>query len=237
MADAPASPPAGGAGRRAAWYRRHPLVLAAVTAVAVAAAGGGLWWSARDPLTLPATACWSLLDRNDLKPLTDRASGTFGVRYTGGGEAGEPSQDPGGLRAGGHDQTCLVKRDHSVLLDLTVRPLTGLIYDTDYRPGAVQVTDPAPRRMDLGQDVQGWMWSDGTVHLAFRCENPVADDQTPYVEVRVWGDFRLTDWKQPSLHRARLDIGLKAAKAAVTAYPCTNPIAFPSAQVVEEAGR
>ncbi|MFI6844518.1 hypothetical protein OG535_27555 [Kitasatospora sp. NBC_00085] len=100
------------------------------------------------------------------------------------------------------------------------------------------MTESVPRRLDLGQDVQGWMWQDGTVHLAFRCENPVAADlDRPYVEIHVWGDFRLTDRTLPSMHRARLDIALKAAKGAVTAYPCRNPIAFPSAEVLKEAGR
>ncbi|MFD0275866.1 hypothetical protein ACFVHB_18440 [Kitasatospora sp. NPDC127111] len=234
MADAPASHPAGGAGRGAARYRRHRVLLAAVSAAVVAAAGGGLWWwSARDPLTLPATACWSLLDRNDLRPLTDRASGTFGVRYAEGPDGGSGGA---GLRAGGHDQTCLVQRDHSVLLDLKVGPLTDLSYHVDYGPGAVPVTEPVPRRLDLGQDVQGWMWPDGTVHLAFRCENPVADGRSlPYAEVRVWGDSRLTDPTLPSMHRARLDIALKAARAAVTAYPCHNPVAFPAAEAADRA--
>ncbi|MEU8514314.1 hypothetical protein AB0C76_22375 [Kitasatospora sp. NPDC048722] len=206
--------------RKAVWYRRRRLVLAVVLAVVVGG-GGGVWrWASRDSLNLPESACWSILDQNDLHSLAGATQGTYTVRY------GEHSGDEKTLQAGLQSQTCTVADDHHVLIGVTVRLWDKLTYHDVYEANA----DPrAQRQSNLGPDVQGLWEEHGRIRLAFPCDNPAAAlTHLTYLEVVVWGDSEIVDPELPSVRQARLDTALKTAKTAASTNECVNPIHFPA---------
>ncbi|MBV6698706.1 hypothetical protein [Kitasatospora aureofaciens] len=221
MPDTPeASIESGPSERRVAWYRRRRMVFAVVLTVVVGAGSGLWWWASRDPLKLPASACWSLLDQNDLRSLAGAAQGTYTVRH------GEHDGDEIALLPGIRSQTCTVAQDYRVLSGVTVRLWDKLTYHDVYEANA----DPAARRQsDLGPDIQGLWEEDSRMRLAFLCDNPAAElTHLTYLEVVVWGDSELVDPKLPSVRQARLDAALKVAKAAATTNACVNPVHFPA---------
>ncbi|AUY52305.1 hypothetical protein [Streptomyces sp. CB01881] len=220
-------------------HHRRPrarLVVGSLVCV-LALAGSYLWWSSsQDPLKLPASACWSLLDRNDLRPLAAKAQGTFAVHYTKDGFHSIGQQAT--IQPGERTQYCAVSRDsehYESLLDVTVHRINRLDYRNIYEE------EPSPdhrakwARLDLGPDVKGLWGMKEQVQVAFRCDSPAnVDPGYPYLEVMVGAWSEQVDPKQASVHQARLDIALKVARAAAAARPCQNPVAFPSADVARK---
>ncbi|MFD8082224.1 hypothetical protein ACFV4F_11065 [Kitasatospora sp. NPDC059722] len=221
MPDAPENPlESAPAEQKAVRYRQRRLVLAMVLALVVGGGGGLWWWASHDSLNLPESACWSILDQNDLRSLAGAARGTYTVRY------GEHRGDENSLQPGLQNQTCTVEEDHHVLSGVTVRPWGKLTYHDVYDANA----DPAAKRQsDLGPDIQGLWEEHGRMRLAFLCDNPAANlTHLTYLEVMVWGDSELVDPELPSVRQARLNTALKTAKTAASTSGCVNPIHFPA---------
>ncbi|MFJ3792434.1 hypothetical protein [Kitasatospora sp. NPDC090091] len=193
--------------------------------VALALAGSGVWWwqeKEPPPVELPGSACWSVLDRADLAAFGGRAHGRFDVSYPreGSHERLQPSES---------DQECLVGQAVVGLLSVYMRPLGELGYRSDFAPGSTLGQVVPVERLDFGADVRGFVNWNGSVRLAFRCENAVyAALGRPFLEIGTGTDDRATDPESPQARQALIDIALKLAKAAALSYPCSNPVRFPA---------
>ncbi|WP_030247246.1 hypothetical protein [Streptomyces sp. NRRL S-350] len=188
----------------------------AAGAAAVVLAGAGWWWrSAQAPAELPASACWSVLTRADLKPLAEGEHGTFAVSYW-------LDDDGTRLRPSPKEweQSCEVRRSpEDTVLRIVVEPLGDSAMQGRFAPSG---TDGP---LDFGPDVQGLV-RQAKASLGFRCDNPeTASTSAPYVEIEV--GTRFTRPVPDRSHRAILDIALKTAKAVVASYPCSNPLHLP----------
>jgi hypothetical protein len=186
--------------------------------VAVLLAGVGWWWrSAHAPAELPASACWSVLTRADLKPLAEGKHGTFAASYWLNDDGKRLRPDPKE-----YEQSCEVRRSpEDTIVRVDVRSVNESAMKLLYGPES-QVSHS---RLDFGADVQGWVTGE-KVGLGFRCDNPESTGmQAPYVGVEV-----STPYTRPvpdRSHRAVLDIALKTAKAVVADFPCSNPLHLP----------
>lgn len=209
--------------RKARRPRRRPL-LAAVLAVVVGVGGGMWWWSSRDPLKLPASACWSLVDQSDLRALAGDSGGTYTVSYSSDGRDDDGSRFTPGVRT----QMCVVKGNHRELLDIRVQAMTEAVFHEQYERGHRPVGRGSEKQLDLGPDLKTWASVDA-IRLAFRCDNLVTRDEGLVgVEFTLEEDGRITDARKPSVQQARLDIVLRAAKeSAERALPCLNTVKFP----------
>ncbi|MFF2147082.1 hypothetical protein [Kitasatospora sp. NPDC058190] len=205
---------------------RQRWLAAKVAVVVLAGAGFGWWWrSAHAPAELPASACWSVLTRADLKPLAEDEHGTFAASYwlDDDGKRLRPTPSE-------YEQSCEVRRSPGdTILRVGVRSVNESAMQTLYGWGS-EVSYP---RLDFGADVQGWVGVE-KVGLGLRCDNPeTARMEAPYVGVEV--STRYTRPVPDGSHRAILDILLKTAKAVVADFPCSNPVHLPDS-VPESAG-
>ncbi|MFB7619498.1 hypothetical protein [Kitasatospora sp. NPDC056181] len=224
-------------------HRRRTRVWLEVGSLAcvLALAGSYFWWPASsqdplmppDPLMLPDSACWSLLDRNDLQPLAGTAQGTFSVQVTEGFNSVGPQAS---FQPGEQSQYCAVTRDNESLLLVSVHRINSRDHLNLYEKGPSPEYRAEAALLGLGPDVGGLWTMKEQVQLAFRCDNPANPDQGyPYLEVIVGANSEHVDPKQASVHQARLDIALKVARAAAVARPCQNPVAIPSADDAKKA--
>lgn len=196
---------------------------AAVALAVVAAVGGGLWaWKPWQSVELPKSACWGVLDANDLKPLAGPD-----------GKATEPtpSRRIATPASGSRDYRCLVSwPDATILLDVDVRPARDRI-DADRKNDA---GSGAVTPLDFGADTTGWITAsriapgNAAVRLYVPCDYdaPKDDsDQPPpkYIGVLVSGDT-VHGASLDKAHQAYADIALKIGRAAATAYECRNTV-------------
>lgn len=213
--------------QRVAWHLRRRTVSAVVLAAVVGASSGLWWWASRDPLKLPASACWSVLDRDDLRRLVGDGGGTFTTHSRTGGHDDDESR----FDLADRGKTCVVEGDRKTLLEVEVRLLDETFFH-EYEAGHTPARFAPETPLELGPDILGRQ-SISTIRLAFRCENLTTRDQgLSALEVQVSEDSRITDSKQASIQQARLDIALKVAKAASErAYPCLKKVEFPTSAV------
>ncbi|MFI9160660.1 hypothetical protein [Kitasatospora aureofaciens] len=181
----------------------------------IAGAGLGLWWrSVHAAAELPASACWSVLTRADLKPLANDAHGTFVEHYW--------LNYGARLHPTVNGQSCEVRRElEAPIVQINVWSMDEFDMNAVYGAGAKKPKG----RLDFGADVQGWAGQDD-VSLGFRCDNPETTRLgAPYVGVQVF--TRDNSPKSDSSHRAVLGIALKYAKAVVVDFSCSNPLHLP----------
>ncbi|MFJ9774798.1 hypothetical protein ACIRVF_26735 [Kitasatospora sp. NPDC101157] len=190
--------------------------------------GGTWWWASRDPLKLPDSACWSLVDRSDLLPLAGDAGGTFAVRHRTEGQYDDGSRFTPGVR----HQTCVVDGHQRVLLVLDVWGIDEDSFHREYELGFRMPSWAPEQQLSLGPDLKAWAGVNAT-RLAFRCDNLVARDKdVAAVEIAVEGGLRTADVKSASGQQARLDIALKVARQTVDrSLLCQNKVAFPDKPV------
>ncbi|MFJ9774713.1 hypothetical protein ACIRVF_26300 [Kitasatospora sp. NPDC101157] len=203
--------------------RRRWLVAGVAAVVLLAGAGFGWWWrSVHTPAELPASACWSVLTRDDLKPLAEHVQGTF--------VESRPHDADEHLQPHHGDIDCVLRRRSGEspgksLLWVQVDAQPDFVWKDEYGPDA-RSSGPGVNRLDFGPDVQGWV-GPKFVQLAFRCDNPEnAARRFPYATVGV-RPGEVTDATSEKVHRAVLDIALKTAKAVVADFPCSNPLHLP----------
>ncbi|WBP89573.1 hypothetical protein [Kitasatospora cathayae] len=201
--------------------RRRWLAAGIAAAVLLAGAVFGWWWrSDEPPAELPASACWWVLTRDDLKPLAEHVHGTF--------VESQPHDEH--LQPNHGDIDCVLRRKSGEglgesLLWVQVDAQPDFMWKDKYGPDASS-SGPGINRLDFGPDVQGWVGRQ-FVQMAFRCDNPEnAARRFPYTTVGIRSG-EATEATSEKVHRAVLDIALKYAKAVVASYPCSNPLHLP----------
>ncbi|MFE7529762.1 hypothetical protein ACFU7Y_29220 [Kitasatospora sp. NPDC057542] len=199
---------------------------AAVALAVAAAVGGGLWaWKPWQSVELPQSACWGVLDANDLKPLAGPDGKAVEPRPA--REIATPMKPASGSR----DSRCRIMwPGATILLDAEVRPARDRI-DADRRNDA---SGGSATPLDFGPGTTGWVVDsknvDGnaSVRLYVPCDfdAPRDDsDQPPpkYFGVLVSGDV-VDGASLGKAHQAYADIALKIGRAAAVAYECRNTV-------------
>ncbi|MFE6054716.1 hypothetical protein ACFQ6N_28510 [Kitasatospora sp. NPDC056446] len=205
----------------------RPWHAAVALAVAAVVGGGLLVWKPWQSVTLPEHACWSVLGKDDLKPIAG-PDGTVREPVPSEHIATPTKSENASTRS-----SCIVWREKGYLLDIDIKPAwAGIDADRAEDARAGKVTP-----LDLGAGAVGWVGvSDEnrrqTARLYVRCDFEMRSDYgrpaPQYFDVRVTGD--VVDGTSPArVRQAYADIALKVGRAAATAYECRNTAQLPVA--------
>ncbi len=204
-------------------FGRRAWITIAVAALVAVAAVVGLWWKPWQSVTLPQSACWGILSKDDLKPLAG-ADGTAVARTSG-------STVVSTLKSGSNQGTppnaqCAVSwNQNRTLLSINVDPQSAADMKAAEDPGLLT---QAP--VNLGSGVV-LLWQQDAAIVYFRCEGITWPD-FPYAEVQVdGGPFAL--YYQAEEHASKSDmnayanIALNVSEAVAKQVPCANTLDFP----------
>ncbi len=211
-------------------FSRRAGIRITVAAVVVVAAVVGLWWKPWQSATLPQSACWGMLSRDDLKPLAG-ADGTAGVRTSGNTPVSLLKSGPKPLTL--PDAECAVSWNRNkTLLMVSVDPQS-----TADMQGAEEQGLQSQAPNNLGSGIL-LLWQGNTVIAFFRCGGITWPD-SPYAEVEVsGGSFPLSgddQYAPKSDMDAYASIALKVSKAIAKQLPCTNTLTFPQSAPTDTA--
>ncbi len=201
-------------------FGRRAGISVVVAAVVAVAAVVGLWWKPWQSVTLPQSACWGMLSKDDLKPL----AGVDGTAVAQSGSTTPLST----LKAGPYPPSSLSTAECGVswnrsgsLLGVTVYPESTEGMQTSERElgMAARSTFPGP----------GTVFSKGRVAVVFfHCEGVTTSYGEPYSNVQVSVVGGVTGGgASESLTNADAHIAFKLSEAIAKQVPCTNTLDFP----------
>ncbi|MFI6154430.1 hypothetical protein ACIBCA_17295 [Kitasatospora sp. NPDC051170] len=206
--------------------RRRRALAIALGAAVLAGAGGGLWYWNLPPtgIETPQSACWGVLTQEDLRAVTDE-----GYRSTG-SQNGSPTD-----RANTGAFCNVSEQDLDGDTRGRARGLLGINALREDEYGQKMKTEAesggwAPIRpvsLDFGPAAQGWYFTNGTVQLMLRCDEPppaVASSlpPRPYIKITVYGSQWTDRTPLTRLHQIRADAAFRVAQVLVRDQGCTN---------------